>query len=96
MIFKKKILFLVLGSLLSLSASANEIKRSDITDDWLKNKNVTNLTNMGFMFGDYGKKDKNTTTTMNSVQYYLFKSFDNGSVHVLCFVDSDSTVCRLP
>ena len=39
---------------------------------------------------------KNNTTTEDSVQYYLYKSFDNGSVHVICFVDPKKTICRLP
>ena len=40
---------------------------------------------------------KTNTTTGNSVQYYLYKPFDDdGSVHVICFVDPKKTTCRLP
>ena len=40
--------------------------------------------------------DRPLTTTENSVQYYLFKRFDKGSVYVICFVDPKKTALINP
>jgi hypothetical protein len=64
---------------------------SQVTNDFLKNKTVTDLILLKFMYS------KPNTTTGYSVQYYLYKPFDDdGSVHVICFVDPKKTTCRLP
>ena len=94
---KKLLSIIVLGLLLSGSAYAAEsikdklISSDQVTSDFLKNKSVTDLRLLGFR-----RMDRPLTTTENSVQYYLFKRFDNGSVRVICFVDPKKTICRLP
>ena len=94
---KKLLWIVVLGLLLSGNAYAAEsikdklISSDQVTSDFLKNKSVTDLRLLGFR-----RMDRPLTTTENSVQYYLFKRFDNGSIHVICFVDPKKTVCRLP
>ena len=94
---KKLLGIVVLGLLLSGNAYAAKlikdklISSDQVTTDFLKNKSVTDLRLLGFR-----RIDRPLTTTENSVQYYLFKRFDNGSVHVICFVDPKKTICRLP
>ena len=105
---KKLLGIVILGLLLSgnaFSADFNTLKKNrekeklkkkeltleKITNDFLKNKTVTDLKILKFTHSL-----KNNTTTEDSVQYYLYKSFDNGSVHVICFVDPKKTICRLP
>ena len=68
-----------------------ELTLEKITNDFLKNKTVTDLKLLKFTH-----LIKSNTTTEDSVQYYLYKSFENGSVHVICFVDPKKTICRLP
>ena len=68
-----------------------ELTLEKITNDFLKNKSVTELKLLKFTH-----VMKFNTTTEDSVQYYLFKTFDNGSIHVICFVDPKKTICRLP
>ena len=95
----KKLLgmILVLGLLLSGNAYAAEsikgkiVFTDQITSDFLKNKSVTDLVNLGFNY-----KTENVTTTEDSVQYYLFKTMNDGFAHVICFVDSKKTICKLP
>ena len=94
---KKLLGIMVLGLLLSGSGYAaelfpkKELKLEEITNNWLKNKTVTDLAILGFTY-----RYERITTTENSVQYYLTKRNDNGSVRVICFVDSKKTICRLP
>ena len=94
---KKLLGIVVLGLLLGGNAYAAEsikdklMSSDQVTSDFLKNKSVTDLRLLGFR-----RMDRPLTTTENSVQYYLFKRFDNGSVRVICFVDPKKTVCRLP
>ena len=68
-----------------------ELKLEEITNNWLKNKTVTDLAILGFTY-----RYERITTTEDSVQYYLTKRNDNGLVRVICFVDSKKTICRLP
>ena len=67
------------------------ISYKQVTNDFLKNKTVTDLTNLGFQF-----KRENITTTEDSVQYYLSKRMEDGFVRVICFVDPKETKCKLP
>ena len=94
----KKILgIVVLGLLLAGNAYAAElikgklISSDQVTSSFLKNKTVTDLVSLGFNYSP-----QSVTTTEDSVQYYLYRGFENGNVHVLCFVDSKKTICRLP
>ena len=102
----KKILgIIVLGLLLSGNAyaatssmfrevkepSKKELTLKEITNDFLKNKTVTDLRLLKFTFSY-----KSNTTTEDSVQYYLYKNFADGTVQVICFVDPKKTICRLP
>ena len=104
---------LVLGFLLSGNAYSAEyltkedIKRMEkeltsikITNDWLRNKTVTDLKKSNFFYGHnkVGNIGKNITTTEDSVQYYLYRYFkdENINVIVICFVDPKKTICRLP
>ena len=95
----KKLLSIIFVSLLfSGNGYAAEWSKKDelifssqVTNDFLKNKTVTDLILLKFMYS------KPNTTTGNSVQYYLYKPFDDdGSVDVICFVDPKKTTCRLP
>ena len=94
---KKLLGIIVLGLLLSGNAYAaelfpkKELKLEEITNNWLKNKTVTDLAILGFTY-----RYERITTTEDSVQYYLTIRNDNGSVRVICFVDSKKTICRLP
>jgi len=95
----KKLLLTILFTLV-LSGNANSAEFSkegdivfyeQVTNDFLKNKTVTDLTNLGFQF-----KRENITTTEDSVQYYLSKSMQGGTAQVICFVDPKETKCKLP
>ena len=94
---KKFLVIAVLGLLLSGNVYAaelfpkKELKLDEITKNWLKNKTVTDLAILGFTY-----RYERITTTEESVQYYLTKRNDNGSVRVICFVDFKKTICRLP
>jgi hypothetical protein len=89
------IVFLVLllsGNVYAAELIKDKLISSDqVTSDFLKNKSVTDLRLLGFR-----RLDRPLTSTENSVQYYLFKRFDKGSVYVICFVDPKKTICRLP
>lgn len=89
---------LVLGLLLSGGANSAEflkeselISSKQVTNDFLKNKTVTDLINLGF-----GYRTEYITTTEDSVQYYLSKNMEDGFVRVICFVDPKETKCKLP
>jgi hypothetical protein len=95
----KKLLYTILFTLV-LSGNANSAEFSkegeivfyeQVTNDFLKNKTVTDLTNLGFQF-----KRENITTTEDSVQYHLFKIMNGGIAKVICFVDVKETKCKLP
>ena len=95
----KKILLTILFTL-ALSGGANSaeflkegelISFKQVTNDFLKNKTVTDLINLGF-----GYRTEYITTTEDSVQYYLSKRMEDGFVRVICFVDPKKTVCKLP
>ena len=68
-----------------------ELTKEKITDDWLKNKTVTDLEKLGFLY-----RTDRVTTTEDSVQYYLGKQMSDGYVRVICFVVPKKTICRLP
>jgi predicted transcriptional regulator len=72
-------------------STKKKLTRKEITNEWLKNKTVTNLKLLGFVY-----RLEFNTTTEDSVQYYLSKSTESGSVRVICFVDPKKTICRLP
>ena len=94
---KKLLAIMVLVLLLSGNAYAaelfpkKELTRKEITNEWLKNKTVTDLKLLGFVY-----RIELITSTEDSVQYYLSKSTESGSVRVICFVDIKKTICRLP
>ena len=94
---KKFLGIVVLGMLLSFNANTAEfikgklISSDQITGNFLKNKTVTDLVSLGFNYSP-----QSVTTIDDSVQYYLYRSFDNENVHVLCFVDPTITICKLP
>ena len=94
----KKILgIIVLSFFLSGNAYAaelfpkKELTRKEITNEWLKNKTITDLKLLGFVYWL-----RFITSTENSVQYYLSKNAGDGSVSVICFVNIENTICRLP
>ena len=95
----KKFLFTILFTLVlgGGAYSAEFLKEGEIisykevTNDFLKNKTVTDLTNLGFYY-----RTENITTTEDSVQYYLFKNMEDDTARVICFVDPKKTICRLP
>ena len=95
----KKIFLTILFTLvLSGGASSAEFLKEgglvfyeQVTNDFLKNKTVTDLTNLGFYY-----RTENITTTEDSVQYYLFKNMEDDTARVICFVDPKKTICRLP
>jgi len=98
MVNVKKLLLSILFTLV-LSGTVNSaefLKEGEIvfyeqvTNDFLKNKTVTDLRLLGFQY------ERNITTTEDSVQYYLSKSMQGGTAQVICFVDSKKTVCKLP
>ena len=95
----KKLLFTILFTLV-LSGGANSaeflkegelISYKQVTNDFLKNKTVTDLTNLGFVY-----RTENITTTEDSIQFYLYKNMEDGFVRVICFVDPKETKCKLP
>lgn len=94
----KKLLAIIVVSLL-LSANSYSAERitgklvfvDQITNDFLKNKTITDLEKLGFLY-----KTERITTTEESVQYYLVKQMSDGYVRVICFVDPKKTICRLP
>jgi hypothetical protein len=95
----KKILFSALFTLV-LSGGANSaeflkegelISYKQVTNDFLKNKTVNDLINLGFV-----SRTEYITTTEDSVQYYLSKRMEDGFVRVICFVDPKETKCKLP
>ena len=95
----KKLLLTILFTLV-LSGNANSAEFSkegdiifyeQVTNDFLKNKTVTDLTNLGFVY-----RKEYITTTEDSVQYYLSKRMEDGFVRVICFVDPKETKCKLP
>ena len=94
---KKIFGIIALGLLVSGNTYAAEsikgklISSDQVTSSFLKNKTVTDLVSLGFNYSP-----QSVTTTEDSVQYYLYRGFDNGNVHVLCFVDLKKTICRLP
>ena len=95
---KKILLTILLTLVLSGGAYSAEflkegeiISYKEVTNDFLKNKTVTDLTNLGF-----GYRTENITTTEDSVQYYLAKQMSDGYVRVICFVVPKKTICRLP
>ena len=89
----------------------NSLKKEEVTNEWLKGKTATDLTNLGF-------QKKTITTTNDLVQYHLYRIFfydpyldeslpkeafstgyvapENDMVNVVCFIDIDSTKCILP
>ena len=95
----KKLLLTILFTLV-LSGNANSAEFSkegeivfyeQVTNDFLKNKTVTDLINLGFV-----SRTEYITTTEDSVQYYLSKRMEDGFVRVICFVDPKETKCKLP
>lgn len=85
-------IFNIEGNAFSAELSTKKkLTRKEITNEWLKNKTVTNLKLLGFVY-----RLEFNTTTEDSVQYYLSKSTESGSVRVICFVDPKKTICRLP
>ena len=106
---KKFLVIFVLGLLLVGSAFAetketleesasstifsNKLTVEKITNDWLKNKTVGDLRNLNFFF----RKINGVTTTEDTIQYHLFKTFKDPFVivYVICFIDPIKTSCRL-
>jgi len=95
----KKLLLSILFTLV-LNGGANSaeflkegelISYKQVTNDFLKNKTVTDLINLGFV-----SRTEYITTTEDSVQYYLSKRMEDGFVRVICFVDPKETKCKLP
>jgi len=95
----KKFLITILFTMV-LSGGANSaeflkegelISYKQVTNDFLKNKTVTDLINLGFV-----SRTEYITTTEDSVQYYLSKRMEDGFVRVICFVDPKETKCKLP
>ena len=85
-------IFNIEGNAFSAELSTKKkLTRKEITNEWLKNKTVTNLKLLGFVY-----RLEFITSTEDSVQYYLSKSTESGSVRVICFVDPKKTICRLP
>ena len=85
-------IFNIEGNAFSAELSTKKkLTRKEITNEWLKNKTVTNLKLLGFAY-----RLEFNTSTEDSVQYYLSKSTESGSVRVICFVDPKKTICRLP
>jgi len=85
-------IFNIEGNAFSAELSTKKkLTRKEITNEWLKNKTVTNLKLLGFAY-----RLEFITSTEDSVQYYLSKSTESGSVRVICFVDPKKTICRLP
>ena len=79
-----------------LEAAANDSQKltsEKITNDWLKNKTVNDLRKLNFYF----KKEFGVTTTEDSVQYHLYKIFNDPfvGVYIICFIDPKKTTCRL-
>ena len=64
-----------------------------ITNNWLKNKTVSDLRKLNFFF----KKEFGISTLEDSIQYHLFKTFKDPFVvvYIICFVDPIKTNCRL-
>ena len=94
----KLLLTLLITLVLSGGANSAEflkegelISYKQVTNDFLKNKTVTDLTNLGFVY-----KTENITTTEDSIQYYLYKNMEDGYLRVICFVDPKETKCKLP
>ena len=85
-------IFNIEGNAFSAELSTKKkLTRKEITNEWLKNKTVTNLKLLGFAY-----RLEFITSTEDSVQYYLSKSTESGLVRVICFVDPKKTICRLP
>ena len=79
-----------------LEAAANDSQKltsEKITNDWLKNKTVNDLRKLNFYF----QKEFRVTTTEDSVQYHLYKTFNDPfvAVYIICFIDPKKTTCRL-
>ena len=94
----KLLLTLLITLVLSGGANSAEflkegelISYKQVTNDFLKNKTVTDLTNLGFVY-----RTENITTTEDSIQYYLYKNMEDGYLRVICFVDPKETKCKLP
>tara|TARA_B100000787_G_scaffold5105_1_gene3830 strand:- start:228 stop:557 length:330 start_codon:yes stop_codon:yes gene_type:complete len=64
-----------------------------ITNNWLKNKTVSDLRKLNFFF----KKEFGISTLEDSIQYHLFKTFKDPFVvvYIICFIDPIKTNCRL-
>ena len=95
----------------NIEDSAESITKEQITDDWIKDKKVSDLVKLDFIRGA-------TTTTEDSIQYHLSKTFiydpyadsdapaenfsngyvpsDQDIVFVICFITKQITNCRLP
>jgi len=72
---------------------SNKLTPEKITNDWLKNKTVSDLRKFNFFL----KKESGITTTEDTIQYHLFKTFKNPfvTVYVICFIDPIKTSCRV-
>ena len=78
-----------------LETAANDSQKltsEKITNDWLKNKTVNDLRKLNFYF-----HKSRVTNTENSIQYHLYKTFNDPivTVYIICFLDSEKTICRL-
>ena len=92
---KKLFLTILFTLVLSGSASADEkkIKASDkIINDFFKNKTVADIIELA------PTSLQEITSNEDGVQYHFFVNMKETSekVPVICFVNSKSTVCRVP
>ena len=96
----------LLSLLLNVSAYAETLKVSEVSDsdtnvsnimtpekvtnEWLKNKTVTDLRKLEFLF-------KTEFLSANNAQFLLYKTFKNpfSIVYVICFIDPIKTICRI-
>ena len=82
-----------LDKLEAATNNSNELTSEKITNDWLKNKKVNDLRKLNFSF----QREYRVTNTGDSVQYHLYKVFNDPFVivYIICFINHEKTTCRL-
>ena len=72
---------------------SKKLTAEKITNNWLKNKTVSDLRKLNFSF----KKEFGISTVGDSIQEHWFKTFRDPFVvvYIICFIDPIKTNCRL-
>ena len=95
-IFMKKTLNIVIFSILFMGSVYGEKAKYDASDkfvkDYFKLMTVADIMSMD------SRALQNITTNDNGIQYHFLMNMNevSGPVSVICFVDIESTICRVP